>query len=84
VRLPVLRRDRFTCQYCGTHGARTADHVIPHSKGGTRTLTNLVAACSTCNTSKGDRTLAEWVASGLAPERANDLLKGRLRDGLGS
>lgn len=84
VRLPVLVRDRFTCQYCGAPRAKTADHVIPHSKGGTRALTNLVAACPTCNTSKGDRTLTEWIATGLAPARAFELLKSRVSDGLTS
>lgn len=31
----VLRRDRYTCQYCGRQGGDlTVDHVLPKSRGG--------------------------------------------------
>jgi 5-methylcytosine-specific restriction endonuclease McrA len=50
----VLRRDRHVCRYCGGH-ATTADHIVPKSKGGTDSMNNLVAACRSCNGSKGDR-----------------------------
>jgi 5-methylcytosine-specific restriction endonuclease McrA len=50
----VLRRDGHRCRYCGGH-ATTADHVVPRSKGGTDSMHNLVAACRSCNGSKGDR-----------------------------
>ena len=52
----VLRRDRSTCQYCGSRSNLTIDHVLPKSRGGRDTWTNLVAACVTCNNRKGDRT----------------------------
>lgn len=77
VRRLAIARDGARCQYCRNHG-RTGDHVIPHSKGGISQLDNVVAACARCNTSKGARTLAEWVASGLAPARAVELLKKRI------
>ena len=32
----------------------TIDHVLPKNKGGKDTWENLVAACSKCNTKKGD------------------------------
>lgn len=46
------------CFYC--HCAMefeqfTIDHQIPKSKGGSNRHGNLVAACSRCNTAKGDR-----------------------------
>jgi len=56
----ILRRDGYTCQYCGRRGERlTVDHVVPRSRGGETTWTNVVAACLTCNLRKGNRTVDE-------------------------
>lgn len=51
----VLSRDGYACVYCGRE-ATEADHVIARANGGKDELTNLVAACRTCNASKGART----------------------------
>ncbi len=57
-RREILRRDNYTCQYCGTHmGTLTMDHVYPKHLGGEHSWENLVTACSTCNHLKGGRTL---------------------------
>ena len=55
-RREVLRRDKHTCQYCGSMKHLTLDHVIPTSKGGEHTWDNIVTACEKCNNRKGDRT----------------------------
>lgn len=55
----VLRRDRNTCQYCGATSNLTIDHILPKSRGGRDTWTNLVAACVSCNNRKGDCTPEE-------------------------
>lgn len=56
----ILRRDRYTCQYCGRQGGDlTVDHVLPRSRGGRRVWENLVTACRSCNLRKGDRTPEE-------------------------
>lgn len=56
----ILRRDRYTCQYCGRQGGElTVDHVLPKSRGGRSTWENLVAACRPCNLKKGGRTPEE-------------------------
>ncbi len=56
----VLRRDNFTCQYCGKNGFHlTIDHIIPRSQGGEHNWNNLVAACPSCNHRKGGRTIAQ-------------------------
>ena len=55
----LYRRDRHTCQYCGTQPLareRTIDHVVPRSQGGRTDWKNCVLACSKCNLRKADRT----------------------------
>nr|WP_272212431.1 HNH endonuclease [Marinicella sp. W31]MDC2878346.1 HNH endonuclease [Marinicella sp. W31] len=52
TRFNVFLRDRFQCQYCGTHEELTFDHVIPRCRGGQTTWENVVAACSPCNLKK--------------------------------
>jgi 5-methylcytosine-specific restriction endonuclease McrA len=53
-RLRVLKRDDYCCIYCGSP-ANTADHIVPVSKGGTHEESNLIAACTRCNSGKKDR-----------------------------
>lgn len=56
----ILRRDDYTCQYCGQHPPHlTIDHVVPRRLGGKHTWDNLVAACPACNHRKGGRTLEQ-------------------------
>jgi len=55
-RREVLRRDRHTCQYCGSMKSLTLDHLIPTSKGGKNAWDNIVTACESCNNRKGNRT----------------------------
>ena len=59
TRFNVFLRDRFTCQYCGeafASSALTFEHVIPRSRGGQTTWSNIVTACMPCNTGKGNST----------------------------
>jgi hypothetical protein len=58
-RAMIYKRDHNTCQYCGSKSKLTIDHVIPRSKGGDNSWENLVVACSSCNTKKGDRLLEQ-------------------------
>lgn len=58
TRREVLRRDNYTCQYCGRHSSDlTVDHVIPRHLGGPHAWNNLVAACPACNHRKGGQRL---------------------------
>ncbi len=59
LRETILERDKFTCRYCG-RPANTVDHIYPVERGGTHDPSNLAAACSRCNESKGAKTLQEW------------------------
>lgn len=70
-RMGVLRRDAFTCIYCGVKagdrlgsnkkgrilGQRdfTIDHVVPKSRDGRNAWGNTACACGPCNGRKGDR-----------------------------
>src|SRR5207302_4261592 len=56
----ILRRDGYACQVCNRRGDCLAlDHVLPRSRGGETTWTNVVAACLKCNLRKGNRLLEE-------------------------
>ena len=57
TRREILKRDRHQCQYCGSKKNLTIDHVIPRSLGGKHSWDNVVIACQSCNSRKGDRTL---------------------------
>jgi hypothetical protein len=55
LRYEVLRRDNFTCRYCGAKAPDvkiTVDHVMPDVLEGPTKASNLVAACSDCNSGK--------------------------------
>lgn len=49
------------CAYCGARVKLTQDHVIPLSKGGQHTASNIVPACQPCNSRKGNSTADAWV-----------------------
>jgi 5-methylcytosine-specific restriction endonuclease McrA len=60
----ILARDENRCQYCNKKlptSQLSLDHVTPKSRGGKSTWTNVVAACTPCNTRKGGR--MPWEAS---------------------
>jgi len=65
-RLAIYLRDEFRCVYCGRdlHKADATevnlDHVRPHSKGGSNDATNLVTSCKCCNSSRGNKSLAQF------------------------
>lgn len=55
----LLARDRHVCAYCAQRFRATdldMEHIVPKSKGGASSWTNLVAACKACNHRKADRT----------------------------
>ena len=59
TRFNVFLRDKFSCQYCGAREDLTFDHLLPRSRGGHTTWINVVAACSPCNLTKGNKTMQE-------------------------
>jgi 5-methylcytosine-specific restriction endonuclease McrA len=62
-RLAVLARDGYVCAYCG-QDATTVDHIQSIKAGGDPlSLDNLVACCKRCNSAKGSRSQAVFLAS---------------------
>ncbi len=58
----VFDRDKGICQYCNKKFPReqlSMDHIIPKSKGGPSSFTNIVTACKACNAFKDNRTPEE-------------------------
>lgn len=58
----LFARDRQVCAYCAGHFAEselTVEHILPVSRGGQLRWTNVVTACRSCNTRKGNRTPEE-------------------------
>lgn len=52
-------RDHQICAYCGDRfpeSELTVEHIVPVSRGGQHAWTNVVTACRSCNTRKGNRT----------------------------
>lgn len=71
LRYEVLRRDNYTCRYCGAFApvaVLEVDHVIPRKHGGTDTLENLVTACDACNNGKAAALPEHWLVEEI--ERA--------------
>lgn len=55
----LFARDARLCLYCGEqHSERglSRDHILPLSRGGSDTWTNVVTACKRCNNRKAGRT----------------------------
>lgn len=55
LRFEILRRDGFTCRYCGASAPDVlleVDHVIPEALGGSSEPTNLATSCEACNGGK--------------------------------
>jgi 5-methylcytosine-specific restriction endonuclease McrA len=57
----LFARDNYRCQFCGRRQQElkfreclTRDHLVPLSRGGSNGWNNVLTACSTCNTRKGN------------------------------
>jgi len=62
LRFEVLKRDSFTCQYCGKAAPDVVlhvDHMKPVIKGGENNILNLITSCKDCNFGKGKIELSD-------------------------
>jgi len=86
LRLAIYHRDGCACVYCGESlgdGVElTLDHIIPRSVKVDNTPSNLVTACKQCNTVRGDRDFAEFVAAVAMCNKvsANDVVSQKQTD----
>jgi len=70
TRFEVFKRDGFQCAYCGESPPRVVleiDHIEPVSKGGSDSISNLIAACFDCNRGKRN-TLLDKIPSKLSEQ----------------
>jgi 5-methylcytosine-specific restriction endonuclease McrA len=68
------------CAYCHQPAPNfEPDHVVPLSRGGSNSITNVVPSCPLCNSDKRDLSLSEWAADrarrGLTPRTLDPHIK---------
>lgn len=64
LRFEILKRDKFTCQYCGANPPNVTleiDHIKPVYLGGDNVPENLITSCSDCNKGKSKNPLTETI-----------------------
>jgi len=49
------------CVFCRSTSDLTTDHLIPRSRGGDDSADNVVLACQSCNISRGEKGVFEWL-----------------------
>lgn len=59
TRQNIFKRDGHKCVYCGSPKDLTLDHIVPSSKGGKSSWSNLVTCCSPCNRRKDNMSLED-------------------------
>lgn len=86
IRDYVINRDGMICCYCDMPlplEAITMEHIVPDSKRGTYSTTNLTVSCAGCNSRRGNRPFFEYCKqfhfSEEKLERYKKLYKNNLR-----
>lgn len=62
----ALKRNKHVCYWCGCRLPITGwhvDHVVPLTRGGGHSASNVVKSCVRCNTSKSDKMPYEWTGA---------------------
>lgn len=59
----LTKQQCYKCIYCGCDikDHPTTDHLIPLSRGGKHSIDNIKICCMSCNSSKSNKTLIEWL-----------------------
>ena len=78
----LLLKWKHQCAYCDAKDMPLEiEHIVPKSKGGSNSVTNLAIACRPCNEKKSNKSLSEFLKS--KPEKItkiNKQLKSPLKD----
>lgn len=78
LRLEAYSRQNCKCAYCGKHISlenMQMDHIVPrHGEGSSNAKANLVAACASCNRSKGNALCSAWLNSAGAPRTLDSVM----------
>lgn len=61
LKTKVFESNKYRCIGCDGYQELTIDHKTPISRGGSDEFSNLQTLCRTCNTSKGTKTMEEWL-----------------------
>ena len=63
VREYLLEKFNRTCVYCGAKDTPLeVEHIVPKSKGGSNSVSNLTLACVPCNQAKGNQDIENFLA----------------------
>lgn len=77
----TLRAFKYSCAYCGISGldkeSTHRDHVVPLHIGGENSSENMLPVCSTCNLSKGTKSVFQYL---LEVETKNGVLPSWVRN----
>jgi hypothetical protein len=80
IRFEVLKRDKFTCQYCGNSAPDVIlhiDHIDPVANDGRNDVINLITSCEGCNLGKSDKLLSDDSAIKKAKNQLDELQERR-------
>ena len=55
LRFAIYKRDNYRCKKCGSTENLEIDHIVPISRGGKSTYSNLQTLCHKCNKEKGSK-----------------------------
>lgn len=51
----------YKCAYCSEEVPLVPDHMAPLVRGGSNYIDNIIPACKSCNSSKGDKSVEEFI-----------------------
>jgi len=63
-RKAIYIRDDLKCVYCSAsieETTLTLDHLLPQELGGNNSASNLVTACKSCNSAKGNKSFKQFI-----------------------
>jgi len=75
------KREQKKCAYCGLKKKLTIEHITPVSKKGEHSEENITMVCKSCNSSKGNKRIIDWLrttycrTNNITLDRINEVVK---------